>query len=94
VDDADLDATFPDLVALAQACRFRDCTHGEEPGCAIRAGVADGSIDPARLAAWERLRREAAYALRREDPEAARAERDRWKKIHLAYRARVREEGR
>ena len=47
---AALRAGFPDIAALAPACRFRDCTHGSEPGCAVRGAVVD-----ARLAAYVRL---------------------------------------
>ena len=51
---------FDDIVALAQGCRFRDCGHDSEPGCAVQAAVADGRLDPARLARWQKLRREDA----------------------------------
>jgi ribosome biogenesis GTPase len=64
-----------------QQCRYRDCRHEEEPGCAIR-----DHIDPARLASYRKLRREQAYAERKDDPVAARAEKERWKKIHKAMR--------
>ncbi|MES0807893.1 ribosome small subunit-dependent GTPase A [Roseibium sp. SCPC15] len=46
---------FEDLTALADQCRFNDCQHDSEPGCAINAGIRDGSIDPARLARWRKL---------------------------------------
>jgi ribosome biogenesis GTPase / thiamine phosphate phosphatase len=51
-------AIFDDLDALAQTCRFGDCSHQVEPGCAIRAAVAAGEIDPDRVLRWEKLRRE------------------------------------
>jgi ribosome biogenesis GTPase len=82
-------ATFDDLTALADSCRFSDCRHDAEPGCAVRDGV-----DPARLASWRRLRREAAFEARKDDPDAARAERQRWKAIHRAQRNVYRERGR
>jgi ribosome biogenesis GTPase len=65
----------------AQACRYRDCRHEDEPGCAVR-----DHVDPARLSSYRKLRREQAYAERKEDPAAARAEKERWKKIHKAMR--------
>lgn len=55
-----LGAAFPDLEELAGSCRFRDCDHGPEPGCAVRAAVADGSLTPERLASYQKLKREAA----------------------------------
>jgi ribosome biogenesis GTPase / thiamine phosphate phosphatase len=48
-------ATFDDLEALAAECRFSDCAHGAEPGCAVREALAAGRIDPDRLANWRKL---------------------------------------
>lgn len=53
-------AVFADLAALAENCRFRDCSHAQEPGCAIQAEIAAGRIDAARLARWQKLEREDA----------------------------------
>jgi ribosome biogenesis GTPase len=53
-----IDAVFEDIAELAAACRFSDCAHEAEPGCAVRAAVEDGRIDPDRLGRWRRLRRE------------------------------------
>jgi ribosome biogenesis GTPase len=50
-----IDQTFADLTDLAASCRFGDCRHDAEPGCAIKAAVADGSLSPRRLARWRRL---------------------------------------
>jgi ribosome biogenesis GTPase len=55
-----IDDLFDDILALAEECRFRDCAHGGEPGCAVQAAVAKGALDPQRLARWEKLRREDA----------------------------------
>lgn len=62
IDSADVDKTFADVEALAAACRFNDCTHGSEPGCAVRAAVNDGSLDHRRLESWRKLSHEADYA--------------------------------
>lgn len=51
---------FPDLDVLAQACRFRDCAHAAEPGCAVRAAITDGTLAADRLEAWRQLQQELA----------------------------------
>jgi ribosome biogenesis GTPase len=53
-----LDSTFPEVAELAVACRFGDCSHDREPGCAIRAALADGSLPEERYVAWGKLQRE------------------------------------
>lgn len=68
--DEGLGHTFPEIDELAAECRFRDCLHTSEPGCAVLAAAADGTIDAARLASYHKLRAEAAYLERRSDPEA------------------------
>lgn len=90
VGDEALDATFADIAALARCCRFHDCTHRSEPGCAVRTALDDGTLESARWQSYVKLQREQAYAARRADPEKGRAERDRWKKIHQGHRARNR----
>lgn len=67
-----VDSVFDDITQLAGACRFGDCAHEDEPGCAVREAVDDGTLPAARLASWHRLRREAASAELRADPVAAR----------------------
>jgi ribosome biogenesis GTPase / thiamine phosphate phosphatase len=57
-----IDAVFEDIAALAATCRFSDCAHETEPGCAIRAAVEDGRIGADRLDRWRKLRREDARA--------------------------------
>ena len=56
--DSGLDETFSDVAELAARCRFNDCSHDGEPGCAVRAALADGSLDAGRLDSYERLQRE------------------------------------
>jgi ribosome biogenesis GTPase len=62
VDPDAVDAVFPDIEALAADCRFRDCAHAEEPGCAVQAAVASGQIPAGRFEAWRSMRREAMAA--------------------------------
>jgi len=65
---AGLDATFPEVAAAAAGCRFRDCTHGSEPGCAVRAAVEAGDIAPDRLRDYRALQEEMdATARKREE---------------------------
>jgi ribosome biogenesis GTPase len=83
---AGLDAAFDDIVSLAAACRFRDCGHGTEPGCAVRAAAEEGRLDPRRLESFRKLQRELRALEVREDPLRRREERGRWKAIHKAMR--------
>ncbi len=65
VDDDGLGAVFGDIAALAARCRFRDCRHATEPGCAVKAAVESGALDRERLEHYRKLEREAqAYELR------------------------------
>jgi len=50
-----LDQLFAEIAELAPLCRFRDCTHAHEPGCAVQVAIAAGKIDPARLERWRKL---------------------------------------
>lgn len=86
--EGEADAAFADLAGLAQRCRFRDCAHENEPGCAIREAVESGAIDPARLASYDKLQRELAYAERRQSEHAAREAQGRWKAVTTRMRQR------
>lgn len=79
--------TFADVSALAARCRFSDCAHRAEPGCAIQAALDAGTLDLARWQSWEKLQREQAYAARKSDPALARETRNHWKAIQRAHRA-------
>jgi ribosome biogenesis GTPase / thiamine phosphate phosphatase len=56
-----IDEVFADLADLAGACRFGDCSHVSEPGCAVQAAIAAGDVDPDRLKRWQKLQREDRY---------------------------------
>lgn len=77
---------FEDIESLAADCRFRDCTHGKEPGCAVKAAIKNGSLNPERYANYLKLQRELAYLARKEDVKLQVAEKEKWKKIHMAAR--------
>lgn len=74
--DEGIGAAFSDIEDLAASCRFRDCTHTGEPGCAVRAAVEAGELAPARLESYVRLREESAQVkTRREEAERIRSRR-------------------
>jgi ribosome biogenesis GTPase / thiamine phosphate phosphatase len=87
---AGIDETFADVESLAAGCRFRDCRHLDEPGCAVTAAVASGALGGARLASFEKLRREEQFLERQRDPRRNAASKGRWKVIHKEQRARKR----
>jgi ribosome biogenesis GTPase len=60
--------SFDDIEALGRSCRFVDCQHRGQPGCAIERAVADGTLAPERLAHYEKLQREFAFAAQRGSP--------------------------
>jgi ribosome biogenesis GTPase len=73
--------TFPDILARAQDCRFSDCRHENEPGCAVQDAVKNGNISPSRLENYQRLMREAAFEQEKAEIGLVRSERKRWKGI-------------
>lgn len=79
---------FSDVEDLAVACRFADCAHTGEPGCAVLASVEAGDLAVERVDSWRRLQRELAFQLRRKDARLQAAERARWKAVHRSQRAR------
>jgi ribosome biogenesis GTPase len=82
-----LDSAFDEVAELAADCRFRDCTHAAEPGCAVRAAIETGALGEDR---WRSYRKLLAEARRHEDltDRAAAADtKKRWKAIHRNARA-------
>jgi ribosome biogenesis GTPase len=79
-----VDTAFDDIADLALGCRFSDCRHEGEPGCAVRAALEDGRISRDRLASHRKLERELAHAERKGDARARAAEARRWKSVHKA----------
>lgn len=69
-EEAGLARTFPEIDELVGGCRFRDCTHGNEPGCAVREGVREGTVDPGRLEEYRMLVSEMLNNRRGLDPAA------------------------
>lgn len=63
-----LDSSFADITELAAGCRFKDCSHAGEPGCAVAAALESGALAPERLKSYNKLRRETERQERRADP--------------------------
>ncbi|NTW29120.1 MAG: ribosome small subunit-dependent GTPase A [Coriobacteriia bacterium] len=77
-------ATFPEIEEEARSCRFRDCTHNDEPGCAVRAAVELGKLPASRLANYHKLMREAEVAAMKTDCRLRAEEVRKWKVIQKA----------
>jgi len=92
--EAAVAGAFEDVQTLAAQCRFSDCSHNGEPGCAVREAVDAGRLDADRLDNYHRLAREAAYEERRRDKALAANVKRRWKQVHKAHRRMQRERGR
>ncbi len=88
--DEGLDAAFDDIIEIATHCRFSDCAHSGEPGCAVRVALDDGTLTEDRLASHRKLEREVAHAVRKEDPRAAAANRREWRLIQKSVNDQMR----
>ena len=84
-------AAFDDIADIGTACRFADCAHDSEPGCAVAAAIARGELEVGRLENFRKLGRELAFQARREDQSARRAEVARWKSITKSMRGFTKE---
>jgi ribosome biogenesis GTPase len=82
-----LDEVFDDVAALASECRFRDCTHANEPGCAIQRALGSGEIDLSRWRSYCKLQRELRHEMLQQNLLAGAAEKAKWKAIHKAMRS-------
>jgi ribosome biogenesis GTPase len=85
-DESVLDSTFSDIVELAGACRFADCTHLHEPGCAVQAAIADGSLDAERFDSYIKLQRELRALEIRKDARLRSETRKEWRRRHRELR--------
>lgn len=86
IDGDGLDRAFADVEELALTCRFGDCRHDTEPGCAVLAAVDSGALDERRLLSWRKLQREAQWIARRTDARLRAEEVRRWKAISVEMR--------
>lgn len=85
---------FGDIDALAASCRFRDCRHRQEPGCAVTAAVESGDVSAGRLESFQKLQDEQAHQARRMDQRAQIEEKRRWKTATKALRKRLEDKDR
>ncbi|MCB2213379.1 ribosome small subunit-dependent GTPase A [bacterium] len=92
-DEHGLDTSFSDIADYAEQCRFRDCQHVSEPGCAVIEAVEHGELDPARLDSYRKLQKEAAYMERRDDPVQAANPKQRWKAITKNWKSVTKQMG-
>jgi len=88
-DSDGFNEVFDDIAALAEKCRFGNCRHDTEPGCAVSRAVNDGTLDPQRLQSYRKLQKELAYMERKQDVRAMLDEKKRVKRMHRAYRQRA-----
>jgi ribosome biogenesis GTPase len=86
--------TFSDIAALAEGCRFRDCAHESEPGCAVIAAVESGELAAGRLESFRKLRDEQAYQHRQQDQRAQLEQKRLWKTLTKAANKHIREKRR
>lgn len=85
-----LDNAFSDVTALAQTCRFGDCSHGNEPACAVREAIENGTLAVDRLESYRKLERELAFVERKHNKRLAREEARKWKRLNVEARQRAR----
>jgi ribosome biogenesis GTPase / thiamine phosphate phosphatase len=81
-----VDRVFAEIDELARACRFADCRHRSEPGCAVADAVESGALPRRRLESWEHLQREAAWMASRTDARLRRAQQRKWGALHRQQR--------
>jgi ribosome biogenesis GTPase / thiamine phosphate phosphatase len=89
--DGDVSAAFDDIETLASECRFRDCAHAREPGCAVLGAVDDGTLALDRLRSWRKFQRELEAIAARTDHRLRIARKKRWKEIaaHARQKGRL-----
>ncbi|HXC77782.1 MAG TPA: ribosome small subunit-dependent GTPase A [Candidatus Acidoferrum sp.] len=88
--EAGLANLFEDIEELATRCRFTDCAHNTEPGCAIKAAIADGTLEVVRFNSYRKLQRELRAIAAKSDARIRLEERKKWKQIAMAGKARAR----
>jgi ribosome biogenesis GTPase len=90
-DEDALDRAFGDVAAVLATCRFTDCRHEEDPGCAVGPALASGALPAERWESYRKLQRELAFQATRDDPQRAREQRGRTRQIQRDLRALYRQ---
>jgi ribosome biogenesis GTPase len=83
-----LGSVFQDIEDLARSCRFNDCAHQTEPGCAVKGAIANGSLDAGRLQSYRKLQRELRAVAAKSDARIRNEIRKKWKQIAMANRSK------
>ena len=83
-----LKTAFEDIEAIAARCKFRDCKHDAEPGCAVRDSIESGELDAARYRNYIKVGREILHEAAKTDVKVRMEQQRKWRKIHLAARKR------
>jgi ribosome biogenesis GTPase len=86
-----LQDSFEDIEELAASCRFRDCRHETEPGCAVLSAVGQGTIEQERYESFQKLQSETRYQIKKNNPSTKRMEKELGKKITKQLRAKRRD---
>lgn len=85
-DGSGVQETFGDIEVLAEGCKFHDCQHATEPGCAVKEAIAIGTLDPRRLQSYQKLQREQQWIEQRQDVHARQNSKRRWKQLSKTIR--------
>lgn len=93
VDEKAVDAAYDDILALAGACKYSDCGHSNEPGCAVQAALAEGRLDAARYEGYLKLRSETRAAEKRRELGAERYQREKGKVVSKAIKQFYKQKG-
>ena len=94
IADDGLEEAFEDVTELFGRCRFTDCAHESEPGCAVKEALASGTLPPERWESYVKLQRELEHLERRLDKRAASEQRKRWRSLSALAREASRAKGR
>jgi ribosome biogenesis GTPase len=78
--------SFDDIEELVATCKFTNCRHETEPGCAVRRALEDGTLDPGRFESYQKLQKELNYLARKQDIREQLREKERWKKIIYTHK--------
>lgn len=89
-DDDALSGSFPDIEKLIRACRFNDCSHASEPGCAVKEALENGDLDPGRYQNYLKMGKELQYLANKQKGSVRKAEKEKWQKIMKDFRYKKR----